>query len=83
MTRPRGTDSAKIIKVIETKALKGQGTNNDPCRIVTQYWDFKGNLLAEKDSSTNIEKSTPAEEELTMLKERREHLDNLKSEELL
>lgn len=48
-TRPRGTDSAKVIQVIETTALRGQGTNDDLLRIVTQYWDFEGNLLAEND----------------------------------
>ena len=47
--RPRATDSAKIIKVIETKSLVGFGTNEDPCRIVTQYWDFDGLLLATVD----------------------------------
>lgn len=47
--RPRGTDSARIIQVIETKSLRGRGTNEDKCRIVTQYWNFEGNLLAEND----------------------------------
>ncbi len=46
---PRGVDSAKIIKVIETKALKGNGTEENPVRYVYQYWDFEGNLLAERD----------------------------------
>lgn len=46
---PRGTDSARIISVIETKSLKGRGTEDNMCRIVTQYWDFEGNLLAEND----------------------------------
>ena len=45
----RGTDSAKVISVIETKAMRGRGTDEDPARIVTQYWDFEGNLLAEND----------------------------------
>ena len=49
MARPRGTDSARVIQVIETTALCGIGTDEDACRIVTQYWDFKGNLLAEAD----------------------------------
>ena len=49
--RPRGTDSAKIIAVIETKSLRGLGTEKDFCREVTQYWDFYGNLLAENDPS--------------------------------
>ncbi|MDO5540560.1 MAG: hypothetical protein Q4F83_10910 [Eubacteriales bacterium] len=47
--RPRGTDSAKVIQVIVTEAVKGLGTDEDLCRIVTQYWDFDGSLLAEDD----------------------------------
>lgn len=49
MTRPRGTDSARVISVIETQALRGNGTEEDKCRIVTQYWNFNGELLAEND----------------------------------
>lgn len=48
--RPRGTDSAKLIPVIETKSLRGRGTEDDMCREVIQYWDLYGNLLAENDS---------------------------------
>lgn len=48
--RPRGTDNAKVIKVIQTKSLLGRGTKEDPVRFIYQYWDFKGNLLAEKDT---------------------------------
>lgn len=48
--RPRGTDSARIIEVIETKALRGSGQcEGDMCRTVTQYWSFDGELLAEND----------------------------------
>lgn len=47
--RPRGTDNAKVIQVIETHSLRGVGTEEDMCRCVTQYWDFNGNLLAEND----------------------------------
>lgn len=47
---PRGVDSAKIIQVIETVALKGAGTEADPIRYIKQYWTFDGELLAEKDS---------------------------------
>ena len=49
MAKPRGTDSAQVIQVIKTQSLRGEGTQTDVCRIVTQYWDFKGNLLAEHD----------------------------------
>lgn len=48
----RGTDSAKVIEVIVTTAMRGSGTDEDPCRIITQYWDFDGKLLAENDSYT-------------------------------
>ena len=47
--RANGTKSAKVIKVIETKAIRGLGTEKDPAREVTQYWDFEGNFLAEMD----------------------------------
>lgn len=49
--RPRGTDSARVIQVIETKALRGKGDNvTDMCRAVTQYWSLEGEFLAEYDS---------------------------------
>ncbi len=47
--RPRGTDRAEVIQVIMTKSLVGRGTNDDPCCIITQYWDLSGNLLAQND----------------------------------
>lgn len=48
--RPRGTDCARVIQVIETTSLRGTGLDeNDMCREVKQYWDFEGNLLAEND----------------------------------
>lgn len=48
--RPRGTDNARVISVIETKSLRGLGTENDPVRWVYQYWNFEGKLLAECDT---------------------------------
>lgn len=47
--RPRGTDAARVIQVIETISLRGDATEEDKCREVKQYWDFEGNLLAEND----------------------------------
>lgn len=47
--RLRGTDSAKIIQIIETKSLIGSGTDEDPARYIFQYWDFDGNLIASKE----------------------------------
>lgn len=49
MIRPDGTQSAKVIQVIETKSKRGLGTEKDPVREVIQYWDFEGNFLAEMD----------------------------------
>jgi hypothetical protein len=49
MIRLTGTDKAKVIKVIQTESLKGNGTEKDPARCITQYWDFKGRLLAYND----------------------------------
>lgn len=47
--RPRGTDSARVIQVIETRAIVGVGIPGDPVREVVQYWSFDGEKLAEKD----------------------------------
>ena len=49
MSHSRGVDNARVIQVIETEALRGDGTETDKCRIVKQYWGFDGNLLAEND----------------------------------
>lgn len=48
--RPDGTRSARVIQVIETKADRGLGTNQDPVREVTQYWALDGHFLAEIDT---------------------------------
>lgn len=46
---PRGTDSAQVIEVICTKSLIGMGTEEDPVRVIIQYWSFDGKLLAYND----------------------------------
>ena len=48
--RPRGTDKAKVIEVIQTISLIGLGTKEDPVRYIYQYWDFEGKPLASKDT---------------------------------
>lgn len=50
-----GCDHAKVIQVIETQATRGAGTEDDPVRIVIQYWDFDGNHLAENDPAELLE----------------------------
>lgn len=47
--RPRGTDSAQVVEAIRTKSLIGAGTEEDPVRVITQYWSFDGKLLAHND----------------------------------
>ena len=48
--RPRACDHAEVMHVIVTKAIAGNGVDEgDPVRLVTQYWDFDGNLLATND----------------------------------
>ena len=42
---PRGCDSARVEQVIVTRALKGAGTEDDPCRKVIQYWTLDGELI--------------------------------------
>lgn len=42
---PRGCDSARVEQVIVTRALKGAGTEDDPCREVIQYWTLDGELI--------------------------------------
>lgn len=32
MTRPHGTDCARVIQAVETHALRGDGTEEDKCR---------------------------------------------------
>lgn len=53
---PRGTDKAKVIQVIQTVSIIGAGTEKDPIRYIYQYWDFKGNLLASKDTLEDAKK---------------------------
>jgi len=48
--RPRGTDKAKVMKVIRTESIIGKGIPGDPVRVIYQYWDLKGNLLAKNDT---------------------------------
>lgn len=34
MAIPRGTDNARVIQVIETTSLKGEGTEDDKCNNI-------------------------------------------------
>lgn len=41
--------SAKSRTVIEVQSAYGKGTEDDPSRIVTEYWSMEGELLARND----------------------------------
>jgi len=40
---------AELMEVIHTVSTRGAGSKENPVRIVHQYWNKKGELLAEKD----------------------------------
>lgn len=48
-TSARTPDSVRVIRVVETVALRGRGVEGDVARMVHQYWAFDGSLLAESD----------------------------------
>lgn len=66
-------ESARVIKVIETKCTRGDGTSADPVRTVYQYWSVDGKLLAEmtmifKQSNTfGIKRERAARERKTRI----------------
>lgn len=38
--------SAKVVQVIETEEVVGEGTKEDPCYLEHLYWSLDGKLLA-------------------------------------
>ena len=42
--------SARVIQVIETVTLAGDGTDANPVYEVHQYWTLDGDLLAKNDT---------------------------------
>lgn len=51
MIYSRGTDEVKVIQVIETLSIRGDGDCKDGTAIrqVRKYWTFEGELLCEID----------------------------------
>lgn len=43
---PRNIRMAKVVQVIETEELVGNGTEQDPCYLEHLYWTLDGKLLA-------------------------------------
>ena len=46
---PYPVRSIEIMQVVRTTALAGRGTEDNPSRIVEQYWLLEGKLLFKKD----------------------------------
>lgn len=49
MAWKRFAPDARVISVIEVIYRRGQGVEHDPVRMVTAYYSFEGELLAERD----------------------------------
>lgn len=41
----------QIQEVIKTTTVEGKGTKEDPVRTIVRYWDKKGKLIAEYDTT--------------------------------
>lgn len=54
--RPRGTDRAWVEQVVVTESILGRGTEEDPVRILKQFWSFGGVLLAQHDTLYSVGK---------------------------
>lgn len=53
------SQSARLVEVIEVKTAKGEGTDKDPMRIITEYWSKDGKLLAVNDSYLDLDELLP------------------------
>lgn len=49
--KAKGIERAKMVEVIKTRTVKGDGTPEDPVRSVVQYWEKDGRLIAEKEAT--------------------------------
>lgn len=53
MSEARSFRHAEVIEVICVEFTRGKGINEDPVRLVHQYWSKEGKLLAEDDECQN------------------------------
>lgn len=49
LNRDRFDQGAELIEVILVKCVRGEGTSEDPVRIVDKYYSLDGAFLAEFD----------------------------------
>lgn len=45
---------AEIVEVIKTASKMGEGTINDPCRIIVEYWTKDGELIVAIDQCAGL-----------------------------
>ena len=50
--RSKGTDSARVVQVIMTTTMVGEGTEESPIRELVQFWSFDGQCLATNEGVT-------------------------------
>ena len=58
--RPRGADGARLMTVIETTAIAGRGTADDPVHELHQYWSLDGKLLGNDEAISQVDGAVPA-----------------------
>lgn len=51
MARGETVLSVELQEVIKVKAIVGTGETEYPVRVVNQYWDKRGNKLAEQEEN--------------------------------
>ena len=54
------TKSARVMLVIETVSLAGDGTDTYPMYEIHQYWSLDGKLLAKSEPPINPDDAVPA-----------------------
>lgn len=66
--RPRGTDSVRVISVVEVTTTVGDGMPGNPMRTMTEYWSLSGARLAVRDSyrSGEIDNASSKESSASM-----------------
>lgn len=48
------SQSAELMEVIRVKTSVGKGTDEDPCRIISEFWSKDGHLLAVNDPRSAV-----------------------------
>lgn len=52
--------SVEVVKVIRTTTNVGDGSKENPCRLLTQYWDQEGQPLFEDDPCAEFRRPLPS-----------------------